>query len=430
MTTCPSASAPKSLKDALDLLGALNNNSGGLKGLVGKELERRVSEYSNNIAVESHLKGVLDNLTKLRQQLDNDFWTHGSYNEVQNKSPNCLAYTVTDCFPTLYCTLCYLNFNVNGESQGGGVWACQQCNSGNLQNWLKGNKEIPSASGPSSQAKLWSGGFSGVLKCSQASEFSSQLQNCVDSRHDKFPMLLSGILFLKPSVPELTSTFLVFVSAICIIVCNERQEEGREEESRKKLHAAFEKQYKSFSEYSSFKSCCKTVKNNIETLIGKGPSGDDGALHIPQNSRMMYLQQLHSDKFPLYLTWLSQNLESFIKNLKQMHTDCTSWDSQKMSEGQVAGPFPYGFGFPKIESWKTQAVKSSLQKLTDANTNDGLPALQSYVENLIASSTSSAAGTIAGSLIGTAAVGGMGTAVALNVGGVTTALKGAVGILK
>ncbi|GIX62373.1 variant erythrocyte surface antigen-1 family protein [Babesia caballi] len=44
--------------------------------------------------------------------------------------------------------------------------------------------------------------------------------------------------------------------------------------------------------------------------------------------------------------------------------------------------------------------------------------------------SSSSGAAAAGSLLGTAAVGGAGAAVALNVGGVTTALKGAIGILK
>ncbi|GIX62284.1 variant erythrocyte surface antigen-1 family protein [Babesia caballi] len=43
---------------------------------------------------------------------------------------------------------------------------------------------------------------------------------------------------------------------------------------------------------------------------------------------------------------------------------------------------------------------------------------------------SSSGGSIAGSLLGTAAVGGAGAAVAFNVGGVTTALKGAIGLFK
>ncbi|GIX61821.1 secreted antigen 1 [Babesia caballi] len=171
--------------------------------------------------------------------------------------------------------------------------------------------------------------------------------------------------------------------------------------------------------------CCKFVKTNIETLIGKNFS--DGALHIPQNSRMMYLK-LQSDKFPNYLQWLSQHLPSLTAHLQKMNTDCNSWQPSEMPNGQAAGPFPYGFGFADIGSWNSlsETVKSSLQKLTDANTNNGLPALKRHFENLIGSSTSSSVASAVGGILGTAAVGGAGTAVALNVGGVTTALKGAI----
>ncbi|GIX61766.1 secreted antigen 1 [Babesia caballi] len=138
---------------------------------------------------------------------------------------------------------------------------------------------------------------------------------------------------------------------------------------------------------------------------------------------------LQSKDFPTYLTWLSQNLQRLIANLNLMKADCTSWDAQNMPNGQVAGPFPYGFGFLKIESWNNgKEVQGALSKLTD-DSSDGLPVLQRHVNKLIAYSTSSVASAVGG-LLGTAAVGGAGATVALNVGGVTTALKGAIGFLK
>ncbi|GIX65576.1 secreted antigen 1 [Babesia caballi] len=418
---CASVTVPTTLKEALKFAGALGQ--GNLKDSVGKVLQARVSRYSDNIAVDTYFTSTLNNLEELRQKLDKQHSTYGSYTNLPSQ-PGCLADTVSDCFPTLYCTLFYLNFNVNGSDKGGGKWANQQCNSGSILNWLENGTSITS---PSSPAKIWRGGFdSGEVKCSQASDFSSQLSGCLgDQGGSKFEMLLSGILFLNPSFPELTSTFLVFVSEVCCIVSEQSQDEDADDgESRKKLHAAFEKQYKSFSESASLKASCKSLRTNIEKLIGKGPSGDDGALQIPRNSHKLFKEKLHSDKFPLYLTWLSRNLPSLIAHLKQMESDCEGWEPKNMSGGQAAGPFPYGFGFPKSGSWNQGTVQSSLQRLIGESSNEGLFALQRHVKSLIASSTSSSTGAAVGGFLGTATVGGGAAAVYFNVGGSGTIIKG------
>ncbi|GIX61806.1 secreted antigen 1 [Babesia caballi] len=429
---CPTIPVPTTLKTALEFTGALGQ--GNLKGRVGKQLEKRISEYSDKLVVASNFRSTLDNLKQLREKLDKKHSTFGSYSNLQSQTVECLADTVADCFPKLYCTLYYFNFNVSVDAYDAGEWKNQSCSSGNLQNWLKGNSEIPSASGPSSQAKLWSGGFhGGDIKCRSATEFSSEMGTCVEDNGSKFPMLLSGILFLKPSLPELTSTFLVLVKEICIIVCGEgiELEEEREDdygESRKTLQKKFKSVYGSVPDYASLKLCCSSVKSSIEKLIGKEPGGDNGALRIPNSSRRMYMKKLQSKNFPKYLQWLSQNLERLIENLKQMKSDCQNWKPSDMSKGQAPGPFPYGFAF--FQSWNQGTAQTALSALMgDENTN-GLPALQGHVNKLLATSTSSSAGSIAGSLLGTAAVGGAGAAVAFNVGGVTTALKGAIGIFK
>ncbi|GIX60977.1 secreted antigen 1 [Babesia caballi] len=243
-------------------------------------------------------------------------------------------------------------------------------------------------------------------------------------------MLFSGTLFLKPSLPDLTSTFLVFVNEICTILSGDgvrdHEVEGYGIVSRKKLKKDFEKQYPNFPDYAPLTQCCSSLKTNIEKLIGDDSS--DGALRIPNSSRKMYENMLQSKNFPTYVKWLSQHIPKLIANLQKMKAECRSWNPSDMSNGQAAGPFPYGFGFSS--KWSNgQEVQYDLSKLT-AEGSDGLPALRSHVENLIGSSTSSSAGSIAGGLLGTAAMGGMGTAVALNVGGVTTALKGAIGIFK
>ncbi|GIX62165.1 secreted antigen 1 [Babesia caballi] len=430
MTNCPDVPAPTNLKEALDFAGALSGNQ-GLKDHVGKELERHVSGYSTAIHVDHNLSEALRNVTKLHDKLVAQTENYGHYIGLESQSADCLADAVSDCFPTLYCTLSYFNFNVNGTAyEGGGKWANQQCSDAHyLASWLKGNSERPSASGQTSSATIWRGGFdSGDLQCSNTTDFSSQLKDCVEDNGDKFPMLLSGILFLNPSFPELTSTFLVFVLEMCIIISGEGSEsEDEDGDSRNTLHETFRVRYETkFPGYVTLKQCCKSLKSNIETLIGQESSGDDTSpLRIPRNSHTLFKEKLHSDKFPLYLTWLSRNLPSLIAHLQQMETDCTNWDPQKMSNGQAAGPFPYGFGFSS--KWNKGTVQETLRKLT-AEGSDGLPALRSHVKSLIASSTSSSAGSIAGSLLGTAAVGGAGAAVALNVGGVTTALKGAIGI--
>ncbi|GIX61543.1 secreted antigen 1 [Babesia caballi] len=223
MTTCPSAPEPKNLKEALEFAGALSNQ--GLWDNVGKELQKRVSEYSSAIPVKTYLTSSLDNLQQLRVELVNNSWIYGPYTNLKSHISECLADAVTDCFPKLYCTLSYFNFNINGNGQRGGGWASKDCSSNNLGNWLKGKTEMPSASGQTSSATIWSGGFDGgELQCQNASRFKNQLKDCVEENGDKFPLLLSGILFLEPSLPELTSTLLVFVLEMCIVVTGENED--------------------------------------------------------------------------------------------------------------------------------------------------------------------------------------------------------------
>ncbi|GIX61252.1 secreted antigen 1 [Babesia caballi] len=429
MRRCITVPPPKSLKEALEFAGALSESQGNLKDIVGKMLLELVSGYSNEIHVDTYFKNTLDNLKELRVKLVAQTGTYGSYTNLPSQ-PSCLADAVSDTFPKLYCTLSYFNFNVNGSDQRGVGWANGNCSSiSGLSNWLGTGTSIPSGS----PVKIWSGGD---LQCSKVSEFSSQLNQCVSNQSDgKFALLLAGLLFLRPSSPELTSTFMVFISEVCTIVSGDdlgdEDDDDDDGESRKKLHEAFKSQYGSVPDYATLTQCCSSLKSNIDKLIGKeSKDNETSPLRIPRNSHKLYLKKLQSDNIDKYIEWLADNLQKLIANLKQMETDCTSWDPKNMSGGQVAGPFPYGFGFPQSGSWKTQTVKSSLQKLTAENSTNGLPALKHHVENLIASSTSSVAGSIAGSLLGTAAVGGAGAAVALNVGGVTTALKGVIGILK
>ncbi|GIX61544.1 YihY/virulence factor BrkB family protein [Babesia caballi] len=112
-----------------------------------------------------------------------------------------------------------------------------------------------------------------------------------------------------------------------------------------------------------------------------------------------------------------------------MKADCPSWDPKNMSNGQVTGPFPYGFGFSS--KWSNgQEVQDAISTLTGESPNEGLPALLRHVNKLLAASTSSSVTSAVSGILGTAAVGGAGAAGALNVGGVTTALKGAIGLLK
>ncbi|GIX62789.1 secreted antigen 1 [Babesia caballi] len=429
MTGCTNVPPPKSLKETLEFAGALSSQ--GLGNSVGKELQRRVKEYAEKIDVASNFTSTLDRLQQLREKLVHNSGTYGSYANLSSQ-PVCLAHTVSASFPKLYCTLCYFNFNINGENYGGWGWKSKQCSdSQGLSTWLTSGNEIPSVSGQNSSATIWRGGG---VKCSNTSEFSSQLKDCVEDNGSKFPMLLSGILFLQPSHPELTSTFLMLVKEICIIVCgnvgNDAGDGEHGRESRKKLCETFKSQYGSVPDYGSLNACCSSLKSSIEQLVGKESGGDETSpLRIPNSSHKLYENKLQSKHFPNYLQWLSQNLPSLIENLNLMKADCTSWDSQNMSEGQASGPFPYGFGF-SIKWSNGQEVQSTIHQLTDEGPNHGLPALRGHVKKLIASSTSSSAGSIAGGLLGTAAVGGTGAAVALNAGGVTTALKGAIGIFK
>ncbi|GIX66240.1 secreted antigen 1 [Babesia caballi] len=392
MSPFSNVSEPTSLKTALDFAGALKHHWSSLQSRVGNTIDGSVQDISENFNVSTNLNRLLENLELLRAKLVNQYQNFGRYDNL-SPSSNFLATTVSEFLPKLYCTLSYFDFNVNGKDCGGGEWVKENCRSGNFRSWLQASNGILSAS--SSKAAIWPGGFREVeLQCTDVNGIKNELNGCVGDACPEFPILLSAILFYNPSFPALSATALVFVKEFCFIVCGddtqdeedeeEEEDEAEEEESRAQLHKTFRVRYETkFPEYVALKQCCESVKSSIELLIGKGSGKDENVLlHIPRNSHKLYEKKLQSDNFDKYIEWLAENLKSFITNLQQMHSDCKTWNPSDMSKGNSAGPFPYGFGFPKSGSWKQEEVQSTIIKLIGDNSNTGLKKLHSFVTTL------------------------------------------------
>ncbi|GIX62905.1 secreted antigen 1 [Babesia caballi] len=204
---CFKVPLPTTLKEALDMLGALSGSD--LKQRVSEALEKRlktvpkidttpmsVFDYSNYTTISQNFDKVLDGLESLRKEIvdENNPNTYGEYRHLQFSSDDdacveiCVKY-ICDILPILYATLGFLEFEVNDDNEqlGGGGWEEQYINgqdnvdSGHsLSKWLKSRQpDSLSASGSPSEFSptFLPGGYGSDLKEVQGGELVSTLND-------------------------------------------------------------------------------------------------------------------------------------------------------------------------------------------------------------------------------------------------------------
>ncbi|GIX64186.1 secreted antigen 1 [Babesia caballi] len=451
MTNCTDVPPPNSLKEALDFAGALSENSGDLKNLVGQELEDRVTSKLNfhtkpktvseeEDSIKSNYDKVLYDLNDLRTSIVglSHQTSYGSYRPLKESyGEDCVDLCVERMLailPRLHVTLSFMKFKVDSlqKSLGGGVWENQQCDGGgssgsgtSLSQWLKSDSHspgLPSASEASSSRSsptLLPGGYGSELSDNPGGSLDTPLGELLSgsgpddggSLHN----LLLDVAIVTPWSPCNTATCVAVVRGLC-----------------DKSNDTFKKE---MLRYPDLALAFKSVSSYITTLAPDNDTAKSSALltALFTGAPFKYSQILETKAFQSYMSWLKDNLDSLIASLVTLGTETTSWSKDGLQRATISGPFGYGFSFS--DQWKgwnnglqTQ-ISTSITKLTDELNELQQSLKQSFIIS-DPNASSGSAGSIAGGLIGTAAVGGAGAAVAFNVGGVTTALKGAFGCFK
>ncbi|GIX66369.1 secreted antigen 1 [Babesia caballi] len=442
MTNCPDVPAPTSLKEALDFAGALNKNSSDLKDRVGKELQERVKtklslsgelKSVSGSSISDNFEDFLSELDALRKEIvDTQHQNnYGNYEFLKDIGVNdycaktCVSH-ILDILPSLYATLNFLYFQVDSlqNNLGGGGWENQSCNTGSMSQWLKDSHGLPSASHSGSMPSdasptILPGGYGNNLSAKQGSDLDTPLGELISgagggSGRPIHNLLLDLVLITRWSTCN-TATCMAAVRAVC-----------------ENIAKKFQTQIRS---YSDIRSACSAVQSHITTLT---PDQDDSNALLTalfEGAPHAYSETLEPDAFRGYMMWLTRTLPSLIASLTLLKTDSTKWAKQDLTDATISGSFGYGFSFGGKwrSNWNNSIVKKDIPEAINKLTTD-LTKLQSILQKHFPTTepngSGSSAGSIAGSLLGTAAVGGAGAAVALNVGGVSTALKGVIGILK
>ncbi|GIX62987.1 secreted antigen 1 [Babesia caballi] len=436
---CSDVPAPKTLKEALDFAGALSKND-NIRDLAGTVLQLRVSmalgldeapkSVADNGSISKNFNDVLTKLNELRKEIvDTQYQNnYGNYESLksadEDSCPKLCASHILGVLPQLYCTLNYFCFTVdtNNSSLGGGGWGSNRCDgqdshgygTGTLGAWLTDSNTspagVPSASG--SNSRLLPGGYNGNLSQKQGSALKSNLSTLANNAGGGgggcLQYFLMDVCIITDISPCNTAVYLAVLAAL-----SDKPENKFGDKLKK---------------YPGLSDVLKTLHDNLKPFAPEQSGGEDALLTaLFDGSPHVYSKRL-SDTFVKHLEWLTTTLPLLIASLQFLSTDSTTWEQTDLEYAQTSGPFAYGFSFSdQWSSWRDDLkgqIPKAITKLTTDLTN-----LQQILKQHFNTSGSSA-GSIAGSLLGTAAMGGMGTAVALNVGGVTTALKGAIGIFK
>ncbi|GIX61354.1 secreted antigen 1 [Babesia caballi] len=449
MTGCTNVPPPKSLKDALDFAGVLCVNN-GLKDLVGKELEDRVAKAlglrdppksvadggNHAKTISQNFNDVLTKLNELRELII-DTSHHGSYESYDSlkessHDASCVDVCVTHILgvlPQLYGTLSYLKFKVDSSNGnlGGGGWSVDKCNAvsngatGTLSAWLKDSNTSPAGvpSAVESDVKLLPGGYKTVVLSSQTGgTLKSKVGALVTGAGGGDGGYLHNLLLDVCLISEFStcniSVYLVILAALSENATSSFQND--------------------ITRYPGLEAVLKTLHDTLNLFTPEQSGGEDAYLTaLFKGSPHVYSKRL-INTVAKHLEWLNGILTSLTASLNTLKGDSTKWEQTDLQEAKTSGLFGYSFSFGG--KWKSNWDDNCKNQIPEATNKliDDLTTFQQILKQHFLTTepngSGSSAGSIAGSLLGTATLGGAGAAVALNVGGVTTALKGAIGIFK
>ncbi|GIX61197.1 variant erythrocyte surface antigen-1 family protein [Babesia caballi] len=350
---CSNVTEPKTLKDALDIFGVLNVNSGGLKEHVFKEIEGRVktklnlTEEPKSYSVKGDFDKVVSSLETLRTSIlgDSGKTKYGNYSYLQTSGEECRDICVTyilGILPELYATLIFLLYNLDDTyTKLGGEWAYEQCNSGTL--------------GTLNDLLIDSGvGEDGYL------------------RH-----LLLDLAVITEFSSCSVATWLTVVRALC--------------ENTNALKSQI-------GGHGGLEQAINTVLTSLKPLAPEENGEDDEALltALFDGRAETYLKQLQPAAFEGYMTWVKDNLDELVTSLNNLKTDSAKWQQEGLRNATMSGPFGYGFSF--TENWKSweenpgDKIPKAIDKLTvDLKTLKN--ALEDHLAPALSAETSGSFGT-------------------------------------
>ncbi|GIX61279.1 secreted antigen 1 [Babesia caballi] len=359
MSTCDGdLVTPQTLKDVLDFLTALNENS-ELKKQVEMKLKAKAEHYFTNVddftkGISVSLEDLLYNARTLRTYIRGSNNNAGeNYFKIRNLGKDCAESCVDvliGTFPRLHCTLYYLRFNVDPyfSAWGGGKWSTFTCNrDNNLNKWLKSGIGISPARG--SYDTLFPGGYSSnELGNSVGRDLINPLQSLVGySSAGALQLLLSYLLFSVPGwYHSDTATAVAFVKVFCKEVA---EDSGL---FRRKV-----------ANYPKLIGACKMLTENLHHITGL-PDRAAMLVAMCQKSVERYKSILKVEAFDYYVTGLKKKLSSVTHNLESMTLHSKYWKATDLEVAKYAGPFPYGFMFG--EAWKRYQWYNAGEKLHDA----------------------------------------------------------------
>ncbi|GIX61829.1 variant erythrocyte surface antigen-1 family protein [Babesia caballi] len=354
---CTDIPEPNTLKDALDLFGALFVNSGDLKERVSTALDPKNQRQSvtSHSSIRDNFKEILSNLNALRNYIvDNEHQgTYGHYLDLTYVADDSCAVQcvkhILAIFPKLYATLSFLTFHVDEEAEdlGGGRWEGQHCDGdnssfgeGTLNHWLKSSGPgLPSAleSPSKSYFILLPGGYKDELSSNQGGEFVSTLKDFIidfEGSGTCFHNLLLEAAITSPWSPCNVATCLAVLRAVC-------------DESDKTFsgHAAI---------INGLGPVLKTLSEKLKILAPNDNEGDEALLTaLFEGSPKMYAEHVTSESFDTHVKWLKEILDQLTSALNSLKVDSATWSKNDLEKATISGPFGYGFSFGgKWKQWE------------------------------------------------------------------------------
>ncbi|KAK1935531.1 secreted antigen 3 [Babesia divergens] len=409
MTTQCTFQEPKDLKEILELLAQLNVTD-VFKRKVAEKLLDDVQEYCNgpldsfyqpsDTSSSGFLLDVFKNAQLIRGEIieSSQQSQYGNYNNgyIHAYHESCIkqyAEVLKKLLPKSYSALFFMYFmgsNTDHSGIGGGGWSDQRCDSTGgfknvFYNWLTDDSTVK-------MEDLVTRGFSTRdLSSHNAQEVATAIAKIL--KHDSPGPLQKVLLYLLFSCEwdnSLLGHACVFLVKFCDGVMEDR--EGTK-----------------FKEYSGdLKTVCQELKSHLQPFI-------DGSVTYIQavckSNSDLYSQRWNPKAIPLYVAWLKDNLDSIIKSLNLMSSECKKWNQNIIRGAQTPGPFRFGFVFkgPWNNSTFSSEVPTLISKLTGSDPGS-LVKLKECLGDF--SSGSSAAAAAAGAAGGILSLGGAGAGAA------------------
>ncbi|GIX62814.1 secreted antigen 1 [Babesia caballi] len=370
---------PKTLKDALDFLAALNGNI-TLVGLIAAKLEQKAITYFNADALTSGTYDINRRLSDALKAANNvrDAIVHmsikskyGKYNDLIF-GDGCISTCVTfllNLLPTLHATLYYLYFQCNSgfNSRQGGAWSTYKFNSTDdaLCEWLTGNTSGAGSAVIISKAALLPGGYSNSeLSKKRGSIVAGELSELLDADYGDGPLpdILLVLFFDAKFSHASTAAALSFIKSFCTAVANDTFDATTQQ-------------------HLPLKSICTKLLSNLEHLTAGPVSRTTPIVSIFKGNDGEYKQLIRTDLYGVYFDRLKYMLPKLLAYLIEMSNEVKQWYPSSFHNTTVVAPFTYGFVFST--AWSKES-----------NLMDLMPNIHSSVFTLIGDDESSTEGTL------------------------------------